>query len=234
MNLTIRRKALLEFYDQRNKWPGDVGSPISGITGLIGEDLVLGLFQHYLRTKEHVIAKIPTRCKGPENRGSRLDAWVFTPNACYQTEVKNWCASAMGGVSVGSTDETLLRAAKLNLARYLGHKDTAKHVWKVLKPMSRTAEHEHLELRPLLAFWSPVALPKVKNTLQLAPFFSCPTKPYAEYIELAGVGEHAFRHVWIFSASLYLRELKQARIQLQMPRAVQRLKKLQELVDWSA
>jgi hypothetical protein len=226
MTITINRLGLLEFYDQRNKWPLEVGSQISGITGLIGEDLVLGLFQHYLCTREHVNAKVPTRCKGPENRGSRLDAWVFTPTACYQTEVKNWCASAMGGISVGSSDETLLRAAKLNLARYLGHKDTAKHIWKVLKPMFRPMEHAHLPLRPLLAFWSPVALPTVKNASQLKPFFKSSAEPYQDFIKMAGVGEHAFSHVWIFSASLYLRELKQARIKVQMPRAVQRLKKL--------
>jgi len=138
----------------------------------------------------------------------------------------------MGGVSVGSGDESLLRAAKINLARYLGHKDTAKYIWKVLKPMSRPMEHAHLPLRPLLAFWSPVALPKVKSASQLKPFFKSSAEPYQDFIKMAGVGEHAFSHVWIFSASLYLRQLKQARINLNMPRAVQRLKKVEELVDW--
>jgi len=229
MTITINRLGLLEFYDQKHKWPVEVGSPISAITGLIGEDLVLGLLHHYLRTTRGGCNHPIVKCRG---KGSWLDAWVITNSECYQTEVKNWCASAFGGREIKADDSNVLGVSKYNLVRYLTHKDAANSVWKVLKPMSRPAEYGHLDLLPLLAFWSPVALPKVKNASQLKPFFKTPTEPYQDSIEMAGVGEHAFRHVWIFSASLYLRQFKQVRIKLQMPRAVQRLKKLQELVDW--
>lgn len=222
----------MTFYDA--KGPCDeLGSPISAITGLIGEDLVLGLLRHYLKATHGKEARIVTRCKEAGRRGAWLDAWVIADDICYATEVKNWCASAFGGKPIHPDESNLVEVSHHNLKLYLGKEMNAKQIWKVLREMVRHGDCGELEAKPLLAFWSPVAPTDVKNREALNPFFECPIKPFLASIKFAEVEiPKKLKTVSVFSASLYLRTLNQRKLRVCMPRAIQRLRELENLIEW--
>jgi hypothetical protein len=225
----LNSSALLELYDQNPNYD-ELGSPITAITSLIGEDLLLGLFDHYLRNKKgDAIVSLDYSCTNGRLRGRRLDAWIETknnPEALYQTEVKNWCASDIGGRPITNT-ETLLDAAKHNRERYLNHTETAKKVWKVLLKMNPPEWYPEIKSLPLLAFWSPIAPEKEINSEDfLEPFFEVETQEFEKII----LGSKLFTHngsyaerVSIFSASNYLRRIKDCNVTVRMPRVKQRL-----------
>ena len=230
----LNSSALLELYDQNPNYD-ELGSPITAITSLIGEDLLLGLFDHYLRNKDNkgdAIVSLDYSCKSEGRRGRWLDAWVETkndPEALYQTEVKNWCASAIGGRPITNT-KTLLDAAKHNRERYLNHTETAKKVWKVLLEMNPPQWHTktNITFLPLLAFWSPIAPQKdISSEDCLKPFFEVETREFKKTI----LGSNLFTNdsyskiVSIFSASNYLRRIKDCNdtVTVRMPRVKQRL-----------
>jgi len=83
---------------------------------------------------------------------------------------------------------------------------------------------------PLLAFWAPVAL-RGRSRETTSPFwFNCNLADYADVVP-----EHyrkvTFRKIHVFSASLYLRSLKAAEIDILMPRAEARLLQLRQLLS---
>ncbi len=212
---------------------------------MIGEDLVVGLLELYLRENGDALREKPEhRCTGGGNAGPRLDAWLLTKNALYQAEIKNWCASAIGGVGVDDENNppkeskgrsrkkyTWLDAAIHNHERYLKHKETAKKVWKVLVKMSPPRAFSRKKPKPLLAFWSPVAPMNAESTKDLVPFFKLPTEPFNEVIASTGwdLPKPYSEHVWVFSASNYLRGKKgEEYFNIQMPRVYERLGHLQK------
>jgi len=225
MNLTVDTSALLKFYDTEPSASNELGSSISAITGIIGEDIVFGLLRHFFEheKKEHV--EILHKCKAPGSSGYRLDGWILAKSHCYQTEVKNWCASSLSGRSVDESN--LAEVAHYNLHHYLTCQRNSKKVWKVLQEMDQEQKCNGKEKSPLLAFWAPVALsPQITD---LPPFFRCQLSGYEESIALAEV-EHSFSEAWIFSASLYLRSLNTPKLTLCMPRAKERLKIMRDLI----
>lgn len=229
--LTIRCDALVQFYDRINQWPEQLGSPVTAITGVIGEDLVLGLLRHYWVSKGNEIPAFNYKCKSVGMKGPRLDAWVLTGDKCFQTEVKNWCACAIGGKDVGHDDTRLRSVAEQNLERYLGHSNNSAAVWKVLAPMEPPADQQNRKICPLLAFWSPVALRGSSPSQVLPTFFSCDLKRFEHSIGGRYPG-HGYQDVWVFSASLYLRSLNESSVTLYLPRALHRLRELQKLLIW--
>lgn len=228
-HITICKSAILQFYDHRNSWSKSLGSPVTATTSLIGEDLVLALFKHYWMTANSESIAFDYLCKSVGQKGPRLDAWAITKTTCFQTEVKNWCASAIGGKDVGNHAESLRRAAKHNLKRYLGTSDTSVKVWKVLAPMNPPPEQRGRTILPLLAFWSPVAARDDGATNLLPPFFSIRLDDLKGLIGFAPESQ-IHKSVSIFSASLYLRSLNEDSLTLDMPRVAQRLRELQRLI----
>jgi hypothetical protein len=242
----LNKSELLTFYDLRQLADKERGSPVTAITSLIGEDLVLGLLEHYLRTdgKDALLGDPIYKCKTRGKTGPQLDAWILTKKHLYQTEVKNWCASAIGGVEVGQElsgetaggrkrrKPTLIEAATRNRERYLSHKDTAKKVWKVLATMNRPLPWSSKHPKPLLAFWSPMAPWGAKTNDDLEAFFPLATKHFRKTIAETGLLLQTpyAATVWIFSASNYLRLRKNnAPLRVRLPRVAQRLEKLRKL-----
>jgi len=228
---TLNRISLIDFFDKRylNKI---LGSPLTAIISFFGEDLLLGLFDHYLRSKGDCIVSLDYSCKSEGLTGHRLDAWVETknkPKTLYQTEIKNWSANAFGGKPINNTDNSLLDAAKHNRQRYLNHTENSKRVWKVLLEMNPPQWHPKINITslPLLAFWSPIAPQKYIDSKDLLePFFEVATKEFEKII----LGSELFTHngsyaerVSIFSASNYLRRIKDCNVTVRMPRVKQRL-----------
>ncbi len=226
--MKIRRKAILDFYDGKPVWDSELGSPVTSITGLIGENLVLGLLSHYFESRKKRTVKICYRCKPNGNPGRRLDAWVtvgITRPKHYQVEVKNWCAHAVGGKP--KKEEPIISWAKRNLEEFLTQQRNSEAVWKVLGSMEPPAQYPQAAAIPLLAFWAPVALPKAKEPLPC--FFKCKTKAYEEWIPEPLQNRH--KRFFVFSASLCLRSLKKHEIELSMPRVEDRLKRLKDMIE---
>lgn len=235
--LTLNIESALRFYDElSDRGTAPLGSSVSALTGLIGEDLVLGALDNYFGgkvTKEidysckGVVSTIRRRGKKSKKTNSWLDAWIKLPDRCFQTEVKNWSASAVGGKPVSR--DGLVAAAHHNMRVYLEETRNTTKVWKVLKKM-RDAPMKRVE--PLLAFWSPIAPESVKKEKQLKPLFRQSISPYLRKIRAARIVPAGFESVTIFSASLHLRNLQRRgkkTVTLYMPRAAQRLSQLRQL-----
>lgn len=274
--MKININELIHLYDSTHQWDKN-GSPITSITGLIGEDIILGLLKHYFdnsenyninKEKSEIIRSAPLT---GNKKGPQLDAWMITKEAYYQIEVKNWCASAIGGKPVddgipklsnniifeglklkkpdnkGRNQRkegwSLLEASIYNYHKYLlrSDPDHAKKVWKVLATMN-DRDLKNIANKPkkaLLAFWSPVAKNEEYNKMPPA-FFQSHLDPFESPIKAAGYnkssngGNIEFNEVFIFSASLYLRALKEKgdkpEIELEMPRVEDRLKRIHQLL----
>jgi len=243
--MKINISELVDLYDSTHQWDKEMGSPISSITGLIGEDLILGILEHYSKNdpdSKIKIEKISRQSPKMGRRGSKLDAWIFCQNKHYQVEIKNWSASAMDGVAVGDNDEELIQASIENHQTYLMRVDkkNAKAVWKVLETMQEPLPRGTGNRNSLLAFWSPVSASlDIKTAKHLKPFFEINNlEPYRESIEAAELSKPDLNinKVSIFSASIYLRELlkqKKRVINIDMPRVDDRVKRIKSLLTHS-
>ena len=235
--LTLNIEKLLSFYDEQNsEEKKDLGSSVSALTGLIGEDLVLGALDHYFN--ERIQKPINYSCRGKmrviRRKGKKairtnswLDAWIVLPDKCFQTEVKNWSASAVGGQPVSK--DGIIAAAHHNMCLYLSAKTNTRRVWKVVKEMH---DPPSKTIVPLLAFWSPVAPLSTRRVGQLRPFFGQNVRPYLNQMRAAKIKNAGFKSVMVFSASLYLRGLKRRgikKVRLYMPRAAKRMSLLREM-----
>ena len=212
--MKFNRKELLKFYDERVNDEGR-GGDVSGITGLWGEDLILGLLRHFWRHEESCESKIVTySCKS--GKGPKLDAWIEkTPrkgkNALFQTEVKNW--------SAWSIDDGTLELGALKLRAYsewwwkyfFEQKRLPARVAKVLKQMMRPKGCVNQVVTPLLCMW-PYMVGKHG-------------KPYI-------VGSRGSKQLHVFSGSAYLRSLTSKYIEIEMPRTQRRLALMKELAEF--
>jgi hypothetical protein len=114
--IKINIKNLIKFYDQKENGKT---KPASSISGLIGEDLVAGLFKHYLENSSKnsnfykpdvfdnndEIKVIDGKIKAKGTTGKMLDRWIVHKNIAYQTEIKNWSAHSLGGYDLSSKDD---------------------------------------------------------------------------------------------------------------------------------
>lgn len=224
--LTLNIDQLLNFYDKADEDGSDVGA----ITGLIGEDLVLGALVHYFKGRGEVVSDKPIdyKCRGNH---SWLDAWLEVSGKCYQIEVKNWSASSIGGRPVTNREtgkEELVETAHHNFPMYLDRPRNAKAVWKVLKDMNNAPENCGIPT-PLLAFWSPIA---PLDGAHLEPLFQESTASHEDAIKSANIDPKKHSQVHIFSASIYLRQLRgegEKDVTFYMPRAARRLSRLHKL-----
>lgn len=194
---------LIKFYDLK----GDNSKHASSVTGLIGEDLITGVFKHYLErnspnSKVNVLAENPK-----EKKGRWLDRWIIQENGgkniCYQTEIKNWSAHSLGGVhfeydSNKPLDFKTLHSDKIFNKTWddskMEFKDAA--VNKVLKQMNSNADLDSISnktIEPLVCFWMPITKSSVK-----APIIE---------LKISNTNTN-FDRVTIFSSSIYLRQLR--------------------------
>lgn len=220
--MKINRERVVAFYDKRCSWPPEMGSPVSAVTGVIGEDLVLGLLCRKLDGKI-----LSYGCKPEGSSGRRLDAWVSGGRKLYQVEVKNWCAHSLRGRTVPDDPFGIRRIAEMNLKEFLTHPRNLEAIWKILGPMKPPAAIGNANPIPLLALWAPVALPQRRSS-QPPFWFDCDLSDYEGAIPKQ-YRKVAHRKINVFSASLYLRSLRQKVINLPMPRAEERIKCLQAL-----
>jgi len=225
-------KDLLEYFDIKESTDfGDTTATIS----IVGEDLCSAIFKHYCESnrgsKVTILdpnLHIPTTMR---KKGRRLDRWILEANSndqiLYQTEIKNWCSRAIGGVNVPLViDATELdRLAEINWSHHYSEfiSQTQNGLNKVLINMisdQRLSKDSNLSLNlqyskePLLLLWH-VCKPKDEKN-----FFYKFTLPETH---------HHYDYCRIFSCSLYLRDLCEKNIEsitIDMPNVSRRLDRI--------
>lgn len=219
--IRIFPEELLAFFDQEQQ-DKDYGTHTSAITGMIGEDLVLGLFIDHLERKGvKNLALISYKCTTGKKTGPRLDAWISSAgNVLRQVEVKNWAANAIGGEHVDPKAKKKAVAVSANLIfkRYFTDPKVKQKVLKVLKPMSPPKGYKAFKRLPTLAVWSVVS-----DGCSLPPCF-----------RIKNIYRHKkeFQLLEVFSASLYLRKHGDRKsFKIYMPRFTQRMDLLKGFTD---
>jgi hypothetical protein len=201
----INIKAVIELYDTQNR---DNSKHISSITGLIGEDLISGLFKHYLMGKQdgiHVEIYPSYTPKQQGKTGKMLDRWILTSkfgtaDICYQTEIKNWSSHSLSGVKfefdpkrplnfdTNKSDEIFNKIWDNKIGEIIH-----PSVQKVLYEMHNKPSEVKVKAEPLVCFWMPITF-----NGEIEPFFN-KTHP--------NISTKGFNNVSFFSGSIYLRSL---------------------------
>ncbi|WP_283742947.1 hypothetical protein [Sideroxydans sp. CL21] len=212
--MKFRRESLIKFYDEPKSWTPEIigrGSHVSAITGLIGEDLIIALLRHYWKAQNIDSNICSYQCNQGKKKGKRLDAWLFSNSTLFQVEVKNWSGHSLSGYNLASN--ALANELKAFATKRWKHyfEETAGlplEIAKVLIPMLKPEEYSSKEVKKLICFWAYIVDEE--------------GEPYSVK-QLDGDEIH------VFSASAYLRSLRDEVIELEMPRAKARLSLLEAL-----
>ena len=206
--MRVDKRALLNFFDEA---PNESCGHATAIAQVAGEDLAAGLFVHFINSQGGIATVLPGPVTQGTLRGSRLDRWIRTGTAqdtiLYQTEIKSWSAHAYDGRRLP------IQAPNADLQKYLideWYKEWGdgafrkKSVQKVLTQMQPPIPC--IEIRPLVCYWK-----ALHPEGCMEPMFSQDVS-----------GSH-FRHVWVFSLSVYLRTLTDDFLDLELPNIESRL-----------
>lgn len=199
MKLNI--KELLDFFDDKiDSKKGDA----SALMAILGEDLNASAYKHFREDKVEILndSVLPGT-----NKGKRLDRWIIDKenSTLYQCEIKNWAATAIGGRQLKSnaSDEETIRVVdyywKQQLSNDLSSKgEHPNGVTKVLLKMNPPEKNKYVsKIEPLLIYWMPIS----SNINKLEPLSIVPV------VSLELPVETEFSTLYIFSVSLYLRQL---------------------------
>jgi hypothetical protein len=211
----FKLEELIRFYDETKsapKMPG-LGSHVSAITALIGEDLIIALLRHYWKSQKVDSRICSYQCNQGTKRGKRLDAWIEAGGDLYQVEVKNWSGHSLSGYDLpwGADLKALQSFAQPRWKHYFGKGKLPPEIEKVLTLMKAPQEYSGLSQKKLICFWAYVT--------------DSNGNPYS-VATLSNTNEK----IDVFSASAYLRSLKGYSIKLEMPRAEVRISLLKGLL----
>ena len=224
MRLDIRR--VIELFDEPfslgicTKTTGSLGSHVSAITSLIGEDLVIGCLLHFLRKKGFECKIESYTCKRPGKAGNRLDAWISyrtqTENYILQVEVKNWSGHSLPNYEL-PFDADLAQLADFSKPKwnhFFSDPDHPPGLEKALLDMDPPDGCKAFQRKKAVAFWCYLVPPDLENPAEVP-------------LRLAG------GTLSVFSASRYLREICDTIIELEMPRVPCRLNLIHGLLPGS-
>jgi len=197
MKLNI--KELLDFFDdKKDSQRGDA----SALMAILGEDLNSSVYKHFRKCKVEIINDpvLPGT-----NKGQILDRWIVDKRKLYQCEIKNWGATAIGGKQLRSDagDEDIKKVSDYHWKRELGSHFSNKseqpnRITKVLLKMKPPDKYSGIsKIEPLLIYWMPISSDKKG----LNPLSILSIKPLGLKIGTK------FSKLYIFSVSLYLRQL---------------------------
>ena len=215
--MLLNIKETLRFYDEINP----VNSKhASAVTGVIGEDVAIGVFCHYLDSISLSVTPRNEPCTEGKKKGKWLDKWLYVESVndrwLYQVEVKNWSAHSIGGKHLGldATPEQIRQAKRARWTEQwdeINERFRKVEVDKVLSIMRSPLPDCRVE--PLVIFW----------------FAIHPTGADEAFFEVKARG--AFGRVFIFSISTYLRSLNCDAIYVDAPRVGERLSILKRLFN---
>ena len=227
--LTVDIEGLLHFFDEKPDW--GVGHA-TGIISIVGEDLGAACLQHCIGAQggQAMVLRNPDTGKTwPVKPGGRkgpwLDRWIRVnwpdgSTAVFQTEIKSWSSHGYGGIRLPlSASPDAIRVHRRSRwdrfwdsgSRRLKHPLTVK----VLKRMKPPEGVDQETVRPLLIFWE-----------ALGPGDSPADRPFQVEVD-----DSCFPELSVFSVSGYLRSLRAKgieRVELEMPDAVLRLRKMNQ------
>ena len=234
--VTIDVQETLRFFDEKPEWSMSGANGKSHATAMVavfGEDLNAACFQRYIEcTHKGARAVVRPESVTQGNRGGRqLDRWITVDwsdgsKTVFQTEIKNWSAHAFGGKTLP------IRANAKDLEDYKQKRWELKWDSARRTPKSKVAEQGSIEkvllpmklpsglkdyakdIRPLLNFWEPIA----------------PRDKADEHLFRMDTSNDDFPILWVFSVSSYLRSIREASIELEMPDAADRLRILGRLL----
>lgn len=205
------------------------GSHVGAINGLIGEDLLLGLFRHWLESRGPIgNVDVEPKCLPGTRSGGRLDAKVYARFAdgteeLYQVEAKNWCASSYKEVTLAWQADvaahTRVNALHWDYMRKTLESTVTRTLNKVLGKMVFPKCYAHLTPTPLALMWWAVAPD------------DGPTTRFLSEMKL-----NSGRTVSIFSCRNYLSSLQPSVsvLNIPMPRVEQRLQLLMSILDFTS
>jgi hypothetical protein len=225
MKLNI--KELLDFFDdKKDSFKGDANA----LMAMFGEDLNAAVYKHFRKNK---VVILDDRISQGLKKEKRLDRWILDEGnkKVFQCEIKNWAATAIDGRKLKSDagDEEIKEVVenywkdglKVQFSSKANHPNG---VTKVLVKMKPLEELKKLKVEPLLIHWRPISSDKKR----LNPLSVLVVKDLKLPIKTE------FQKLYIFSVSLYLRQLyKRGKgrkfIDLDMPHLEHRIKILKRL-----
>ena len=201
MKLNIKK--LLDFFDDKqDSQKGDANALIA----IFGEDLNASAFKHFRKNKVEVLEENISQGLKKEKR---LDRWILDKkeNKLFQCEIKNWAATAIGGKSLksdASIEETKNIVGyywKRELNNNLSKKtEQPNGVTKVLLKMKPPEKYRNIpKTEPLLIYWMPIS----SDANRFSPLSVVSIKS----LRLPSQLKTEFSKLYIFSVSLYLRQL---------------------------
>ncbi|MFC3603173.1 hypothetical protein [Deinococcus soli (ex Cha et al. 2016)] len=213
-SMSVSRLELLKFM---NSGDLDANGHHTGMTGLIGEPLAVGLILHHLRQTNPGAALISTKVTNGAKKGPRLDAWIDDGQGkLYQTEIKMWGGNAIGGVYLApdTSHEQLREIGQRQWHRWIWDQENTRFqealVQKVLTPMLPPSELDKASytVEPLLCLWWLVHPDDTDTSWTTVPLTPTPEFPFPQ--------------VHVFSLTRYLMDLEEDVLHLELPLLEQR------------
>jgi hypothetical protein len=228
-HVKINISNLLTFFDESP--PGSRGHALA-VESVAGEDLGAGIFKYFLESGDTKVTILDERPVSEEKNGYKLSRWIETVNqdgsgCCYQTEIKTWSAHAMHGETLPLTatraQERLHKIKQWeNIWNSEINRPRQDSVAKVLAKMQNPARLNHdYPIHPLLIFWD------MLHPLGADNFF------FEQPVGASGPIETAYKSVWVFSISGFLRSLAEKNISIYMPDTAAKLKWLSDIFSAS-
>lgn len=235
--VTLDREALLSFYDDRDgavvvndrsePLGASSGSHVSAISGLMGEDLVLGLLLEYLRNplslgRARPKTRIVSYTCPVKGTRKKLDAWLSNVDEgvaeAFKVEIKNWSSYSLGeqgaALKPTATEAGVIKTANERWARFEKAQFKVDGVTKVVGEVKAPQGVDPKAIViPILAFWLPIAPDDGEG--RCAPL---------HWAQIEG------KSCLVFSASIHLRMLKTKTVSIEMPRLRDRLDALSHLL----
>lgn len=222
------------FFDEKPDWSE---KQATGVVGVVGEDLNVACFEHYLKGKGATVTVLDQSVTTGERKGPWLDRWVVArwedgSKTVFQAEIKNWSAHAKGG-EILKLDATGEEVANYKQRRWEKHWDSKSGtlrthaIAKVLVQMNPPRDLAGEKIIPLLIFWEALGPRNQANNHLIKidqPTCDFPFDPPSTWPDA-----HEFPALWIFSVSSYLRSISDDKIELQMPNAAKRIEILNRL-----
>lgn len=201
--MKIKIREIIKLFDE--KAPGNKGH-VSAIMSMFGEDIAACAFESYMGKNVDECSERKFQATGFKNgSGPRLDRWFYDKKkkVLYQCEIKNWCAWGTTGRSlkIDAKQREVQMVANYYwdepLKEEFKDKGRKRKINKVLIEMNPPGKkYAKTKIKPLLILWFPVS-----TGGGIPPFFK---------VKASTLGVRPrprFNYLYVFSISLYLRQL---------------------------
>lgn len=209
--LVLNVSSVLSFFDEDSS----ASRHSNAIKTMLGEEFMFALLIEYFQQSGGFAEVFNRKCTTGKRSGPRLDGWVKATKGdeseptYYQVEVKLWSAHGIGSGArvLRPGDDLAAYRQQLWKTYWRNGRFIEQSLNKVLTPMAPPVENA--KVRPLACLWSPVHPEGFEES-----FFDLDLDPSA-----------SFPKIFIFSASSFLRQMrdKEMPLELDLPELVERI-----------